>query len=128
MGRLGCLAALVAALFAIVASGTAAPGKDAAAAKRDWADCVARDIDVAIRGCTELIGTKAKNAAAPARAYLRRGEAYYKMGDYGHAIADFDQAIGLEPGDAEAFVYRGAVYREKGDHARALADLIEPFA
>ncbi|HCK84835.1 MAG TPA: hypothetical protein DHW63_10060 [Hyphomonadaceae bacterium] len=45
-------------------------------------------------------------------------------GEHGRAIADFTEAIRLEP-RAEAFAFRGVAYYDQGDHARAIADYNE---
>jgi tetratricopeptide (TPR) repeat protein len=50
-----------------------------------------------------------------------RGLAYRAKGDHDHAIADYDQAIRLNP-TPEAFNNRGAANRAKGDLDRAIAD------
>jgi tetratricopeptide (TPR) repeat protein len=54
--------------------------------------------------------------------YFYRGNASYHKGDYGRAIADYDQAIQLKPDFAEAYYNRGNAYANKGDHNRAIAD------
>ena len=46
-------------------------------------------------------------------------------GDSARAIADFDQAIRLDPKDSLAFHNRGLAYRSKGDLAHAIADFDE---
>lgn len=42
--------------------------------------------------------------------------------DYDLAIADFNEAIRLNPNDGDAYYGRGCAYYEKGDHDRAIAD------
>jgi len=54
--------------------------------------------------------------------YTLRGNAYYKKGQYGRAIADFDQTIGLDPNYAFAYSFRGNAYLKTGQHDRAIAD------
>ena len=39
-----------------------------------------------------------------------------------NAIADYDQAIRLDPSDAMAYANRGAAWKEKGDLGKATAD------
>lgn len=51
-----------------------------------------------------------------------RGVAYVAKGDLDRAIADFDNAIRLNPKDKEAISDRGNAYRTKGDFERAIAD------
>jgi tetratricopeptide (TPR) repeat protein len=55
-------------------------------------------------------------------AYLNCGIAYYNKGDYDRAIANFTQAITLNPNDAEAYNSRGTAHGAKGDHDKAIAD------
>jgi tetratricopeptide (TPR) repeat protein len=57
-----------------------------------------------------------------ASAYSNRGDAYTSKGEYDLAIADFSQAIKLNPNDAYAYNNRGFAYAKKGDYDRALAD------
>ncbi len=54
--------------------------------------------------------------------YFFRGNAYLQKGDSEHALADFDQAIKLQPKLAEAYVNRMAIYFFKGYYNRALAN------
>jgi tetratricopeptide (TPR) repeat protein len=54
--------------------------------------------------------------------YAQRGFAYLGKKDYGHAVADFDVAIGLNPKNAKAVNNRGLAYQGKGDTAHANAD------
>ena len=39
--------------------------------------------------------------------YFIRGNAYADMGEHGKALADYDRAIDLRPGDADAHLNRG---------------------
>ena len=41
------------------------------------------------------------------------------LGDYKKAIADFNDAIRLEPANAEYYFKRGLAYQQLGDHKRA---------
>jgi tetratricopeptide (TPR) repeat protein len=61
-------------------------------------------------------------AAAYAAVFRDSGTAYAEKGDQDHAIADFNEAIRLNPEDAAAFSGRGAAYEAKGDLVRAAAD------
>ena len=45
-----------------------------------------------------------------------RGFSHAEKGDHDKAIADFTEAIRLDPKDATAYNNRGASYAEKGDH------------
>lgn len=54
--------------------------------------------------------------------YVKRGEAYLKEAKWEQAYADFNQAIELEPENADAYRYRGATYHKLGDAKSALKD------
>ena len=58
-------------------------------------------------------------------AYNNRGNAYQAKGDYDRAIADYTEAIRLDPKFADAYYERGAAYSAKGDYDRAIADYTE---
>ena len=62
------------------------------------------------------------NSLPNARELLRRGQERYRTGDVEGAIADFTEAIRLDPALAEAYNYRGAAQE---DSAAALADYTE---
>ena len=49
-------------------------------------------------------------------AFQDRGLAYYDKRDYDNAIADYDQAIRLDPNNAKAFNFRGLAYYRKQDY------------
>jgi tetratricopeptide (TPR) repeat protein len=57
-----------------------------------------------------------------AEAHLRRGIAYYHLGQLAAALADYDAAIKYVPGLAEAYNYRGALHAKAGEYNKALAD------
>jgi tetratricopeptide (TPR) repeat protein len=56
---------------------------------------------------------------------VNRGIAYGNKGDNDHALADYNEAIRLDPKNAVPFLYRGIAYGKKGDKDRALADFNE---
>ena len=51
-----------------------------------------------------------------------RGIAYSAKGDYDQAIADYNQAIRLNPNYGMAYYNRGSAYADKRDYDRAIAD------
>jgi len=53
---------------------------------------------------------------------LLRGTAYMIKGDNDQAIKDLDEAVRLNPSDADAFFSRGGAYFKKGEYDRAMAD------
>ena len=58
-------------------------------------------------------------------AFNSRGAAYRAKDDIDRAIADYSEAIRLDPKDAMAFVGRGGVLSSKGDYDRAITDYTE---
>ncbi len=107
------------------AFGFGAVAQDAGGAKPDAASCEAREIAVAIRGCTALIEGAAPGDAKLTQALIKRGKAYAKRSYYSDAVADFSRAIELDPKNAKAYLERGRAYDELADKSRAEADLAE---
>ncbi len=60
--------------------------------------------------------------SATAGIYNNRGKAYTDKGDFDRAIADFNQALGINPNYVEAYSNRGGAYQKKGDFDQAMAD------
>ena len=79
------------------------------------------DLEKQIDGCTLFLEVDPFSPHV-ALAYGRRGEAYVHKGDFARAIADFDQAIRIDPRQARFLVSRGLAHREHGDLDSALAD------
>ena len=87
----------------------------------------ADDWDSAIAQLTNALSEAKANKAAldPAAIYFYRGTAYGKQGEYDSAIADFNEALLLNPKVATVLNNRGIAYREKGEYDRAIADFNE---
>ena len=64
--------------------------------------------------------SRSRRAARPR--YYNRGNAHAAKGDQAAAIADYDEAIKLEPKNAPALNNRGTARSEKGDTDAAIAD------
>jgi lipoprotein NlpI len=94
-----------------------------------WQSCTGNpgvDWDQQIRSCSTLIQSDREPTQNRAIAYYRRGLAYVAKGDPDHAIADYTEAIRLDPKFAQAYGSRGNVYLDdKGDLDRAIADYSE---
>jgi tetratricopeptide (TPR) repeat protein len=95
----------------------------AANGKQAWTGCAARDISIVIRGCTSIVDGRGATKTMLIQAYLNRGKALAKRGDFVQAIADFNQVIHLSPNDADAYRERGHGYSEQNDATRAAADI-----
>ncbi|MBO0754236.1 MAG: tetratricopeptide repeat protein [Bradyrhizobiaceae bacterium] len=67
------------------------------------------------------LGTLSNNA----HVYKALGMASYRSGDFPQAIASFDAAILLDPGDAQAYDIRGNAWDEMGVFKNALGDYEE---
>jgi tetratricopeptide (TPR) repeat protein len=57
-----------------------------------------------------------------AEVFTEFGNFYNLKGDYDRAIADYDEAIRLDPKVAAAFYNRAIAYKAKGDPDRVIAD------
>jgi tetratricopeptide (TPR) repeat protein len=55
--------------------------------------------------------------------YLDRGTMFHERGDYETAIAEFTEAIRLDPNNSFAYFLRGYAYKEKKQYDRAINDL-----
>ncbi len=59
-----------------------------------------------------------------AQNYLQRGLAYFNLGRYDLAIADFNNTIALDPVEADAYRGRSEAYRQLGKSDLAAADMM----
>jgi Tfp pilus assembly protein PilF len=55
---------------------------------------------------------------------LQRGLAYFNLGRYDLAIADFNNTIALDPVEADAYRGRSEAYRQLGKSDLAAADMM----
>jgi Flp pilus assembly protein TadD len=56
-------------------------------------------------------------------AFSNRGTTYYRKQDYGRAIADFNEAIRLNPTNAPSIYNRGLAKQLMGDSTGSRADI-----
>jgi len=78
--------------------------------------------DIRIVACTRNILSGRFAGPNLAVAFMNRGLAYKKKGQWDRAIADYSEAIRLNSGDAEIFNNRGNAYYYDGQLDRAAAD------
>lgn len=77
-----------------------------------------------IDGCTAAIQS-ARTGENMSWAFYNRGIAHMKLSQFDRAIADFDQALKLDPDSTFALNNRGAALARKGEYDRAIADFNE---
>ena len=66
-----------------------------------------RDPEPRIIACTQVINSGKWTGRNQAINYTNRGNAYREKGDVDHAIADFDEALQIDPEHVMAFNNRG---------------------
>jgi tetratricopeptide (TPR) repeat protein len=75
-----------------------------------------------LSACNQLVAKSDKTGAELADLINARGSAYYRLGDYAHAMRDYTEAIRLDPGDSTSRYNRGLVDERLGDRPRAIID------
>jgi tetratricopeptide (TPR) repeat protein len=96
------------------------------------ADCAQEiDLDRSIASCTSILNNASESARDRAVAYINRGLAWQDKYKPIRALADYSEAVGLDPTLAIAYFHRGQVWSKEGDVDRAIADynqaiLLEP--
>ena len=75
--------------------------------------------DAVIPACDDLIETDPRHA----QAHQARGIAWYKVGDYERAIADYTASLRIDPRYIRAYYNRGIAWEAEGKLENALQDL-----
>jgi lipoprotein NlpI len=83
------------------------------------------EYDEAIRLSTRALESGELSPENRAIVFSSRGLAWSDKKDYDRAIADYTEAIRLNPQDAQAFYNRGVAWHFKKDYDRAIADYTE---
>ena len=111
-----------------LALGSAAPvaGQDL---DEHWYRCLPRRYetnagppDEIIAACTALISSGIQTQENLALALVGRAGARFDQDDFAGAVADYDEALRLNPRSAAAYSGRARVYADQSDLARALSD------
>jgi lipoprotein NlpI len=95
------------------------------AAADDAQTCAKESGDVAITACSRAIARGRLSGHILAVVYDNRAVEYQNKGDLDRAIADYTEAIQLDPKYAAPYNGRGNVWSDKGDLERAIADYTE---
>jgi tetratricopeptide (TPR) repeat protein len=91
----------------------------------DAETCAKASGNAAIAACTRVIQNRGTSARNRVVAYVNRGNVFDDKGDHDRAIADYTEAILLNPKNSIAYDDRGDAYQAKGDNDRAIADYSE---
>jgi tetratricopeptide (TPR) repeat protein len=98
----------------------------AAATEEDRRSCAAeRNADAKIAACTRVIDDQGTATAVRTMAYHDRATAYANKGLQELAIADFDEAIKIDPKNVTALEGRGKANLARGQYDRAIVDFSE---
>lgn len=87
-----------------------------------WCEDDKADPDLRVRSCSARIQSGQETKKNLALAHFNRGNAYGAKGDQDRAIADYTEAIRLDPKDDRSYALRGRLYLYRGKFSNALAD------
>jgi tetratricopeptide (TPR) repeat protein len=97
----------------------------ASAPAQDSQTCAGSSGDAAIAICTREITSGKYTGPNLARRYYNRGVSYAAKEDNDRAIADYSEAIRLDPTLYPPLINRGLIYFDNNDYGRAIADFSE---
>lgn len=75
-----------------------------------------------LSACNQLIGERGRRDKDMASLVAARGSAYFRLGDYRHAMIDYTKAIRLDPDDSSSRFNLGLVDEQLGNKAGAIAN------
>ena len=107
------------------------PGMAAAQSSREeaWRWCARKDATITLNaqlaGCNWVIRSGLETTESLTGAFYNRGNARAELWDLGGAIADYTEAIRLNPEFLSAFNNRGNARADQGDLNGAIADFSE---
>src|SRR5215217_5458031 len=83
-----------------------------AATPADRGECAASADKAGVRGaaCSRIMDDASEQVAERVKAFKDRGRGAFNGRDYDRAIADYGEAIRLNPNDASAFAHRCEAY------------------
>jgi tetratricopeptide (TPR) repeat protein len=116
-------------IFAAVAMVVPLIGTAHAQTSPTWQRCINEprqvETDEQIAACTTLIDGGQESRTNLAAAHVNRGIALRRKGDSDKALADYDEAVRLQPDVATAFNGRGGIYNDRKEYDRAIAQFDE---
>ncbi|MGY8682072.1 tetratricopeptide repeat protein [Bradyrhizobium sp. UFLA05-153] len=110
--------------FACLAAGVLG-GLSTVAAADDKQTCADESGDIAIAACSRAIESGSWQGRDLAEIYGIRGAEHANKGDLDRAIADYNEAIRLDPSDGNAYENRGVARYKKGWPTAAILDYNE---
>jgi tetratricopeptide (TPR) repeat protein len=97
---------------------------------REWLKCLGLEapiIDNVIDGCTAVIQSGQEAREKLATAFDNRGVAYKQKGRYEQALQDYEEAIRLNPSNANAYNNRGIIIGSKVNIVARLQTTMKQF-
>lgn len=117
-GNSSVILLLLCALVSVMLAATPGFG----ASRRDRADCDKVTEETAMAACERVINDRRESKRNRSDAFVNRGLLRFGTRDFDPAIADFTEAIRLNPKNARAYQGRGAAWLLKKEIDRAIAD------
>jgi Tfp pilus assembly protein PilF len=112
-------------ILIVVALTLVAPTAWAQTLDESMTQCIGNDPNGKVSGCTAVIQGGQETGSELASVYTHRGMGYGALTRFDEAIADFNQAITIDPALAYAYLGRAIVYQTRGLNAQAIADTRE---